>query len=214
MGILNKLFGSVSGLLNMIAPIAMFIPGMQWVSIAAMVANVAKGLTQNPPDWGGILTSLVSNALPMGLGKALGAFKGGTALDFAKTFSGKMGETLSEVASKVGNPQITNLVGQMQSKISSEAFQTKFANIVNTATKTNAGDQLTSEQIGKSLNNIAYQTRDLLGPMAGQLTYPLTQATSSFSNAQDTQPVVPQPPAGVPVISDAPTMRVTPDYRG
>ena len=93
MGFLGGIVKSVSGVLNAIAPIAMFIPGMQWLSVAAMVANVASGLAQKPPNWGGILSNLVASAIPMGLGKALGAFTGGTAADFAKIFSSKMNET-------------------------------------------------------------------------------------------------------------------------
>lgn len=215
MGILNKIFGSVSGLLNAIAPIAMLIPGMQWVSIAAMVANVGAGLTAKPPDFAGILTNLVSSAIPMGLGKALSAFKGGTALEFAKLFGDKLSGTLGEVAAKVGNPQMTNVISQMQSKITNEAFQTRFAGLVNKLTGTKADDQLTADQIGQHINELAYNTRDYLGPVAQQLSYPLTQATSTFNAQPEPTPVViPQTISGTPVVSSAPTMRVPPPMNG
>lgn len=214
MGFLNKLFGGIAKVLNVVAPIAMFIPGLQFLSIAAMVANVATGLTAKPPDWKGILCNLVTAAIPMGLGKALQAFGGGTAAQFAKLVGDKLTGTLSEVAKKVGNSTITNLVGKMNAQILSPAVQGRFAEIISRATNTKPGDHLTRELLEKNINNIAYGIRDTLDPIASSLGLPLNGANSTFSQPREPQIVIPKTIDGIPVYSDAPTLKVSRDVRG
>jgi hypothetical protein len=221
MSVLSKIAGTVSGALNTIAPIAMFIPGMQWVSIAAMVANVASGLAQSPPNWGQIVGNLLTAAIPMGLGKALGAFTGGTATEFAKLFGTKMSETIGEVASKVGNPTFTRLIEQVQSKLGSEAFANEMSAVVSKATGTKPGELLTAEQIGKHLQPIAMGAQGILGNMVGTvINAPLSAASSVFNEVKyGVQTKIATHVSGptqeeLDRANGGPGFRVPPSYRG
>lgn len=49
MGWFSKITGALSGVLNVIKPLAMFTPFGPAVMAASMAANVATGLTQSPP---------------------------------------------------------------------------------------------------------------------------------------------------------------------
>lgn len=160
-------------------------------------------------------------ALPGAIGSALQSFGGGTALDFAKMFSGKLSGMLGDVASKVGDSTFSKLIGDLQTKIGSEGFQSTIAKIVNTSTRTKEGDQLSADQISQALNrhvnDIAYNGfNNTLLSMASQVTQPLKQAKSSFSNEPQPQPPVsiPQTTSGTPIESAAPTIKVPPRYNG
>jgi hypothetical protein len=215
MSIINSCLSAVSGVLNGIAPLAMCIPGMQFLTVPALVANVLKGLSDSPPNWKGIITNLLVGAIPMGLGKALAAFKSGTSMQFAKIFGEKMSETIGEVAKKVGNPQISHMVGQLQTKLTSPEFHFQFANIVNKATGTRPNAILTSDQIGKAITPIAFQAQGLLNPVASVLAYPMEKARSMYYDGVVRNATkLPPPVSGDPVVSNAPTMRVVPGYRG
>jgi hypothetical protein len=218
MGFLGKIVSDLAGVVGKIAPFAMLLPPPFDVAatVASMALNVTAGLMQKPPNWTGIMTNLLMGAIPMGMGKALEAFKaGGTALDFAKIFGDKLSGTLGEVATKVGNPQFTNIIGQLQSKIGSEAFTSKFASIVNTATRTQPGDVLTAAQIHAAAEPIAFGAQSMLDPITSALSYPMNAAKSVYYDHVVNQATkLPSPVAGDPVVSDAPTMRVPPGYKG
>jgi hypothetical protein len=214
MGFFKKILGGVTQALNMIAPIAMFIPGLQWVSVAAMAANVLNGLSQKPPDWKGILTSVVSQAIPMGLGKAVQAFGGGTSMQFAKLFGDKLSGVLGEVSKKVANPTFTNLVGQLQSKLTSGAFLENVAAWTNRVTGTKPGDILSQRQLIDGIRRFgAPQVSDLLGPVIGQVAAPLMQGNSAYSGATE-QKVVISPTGGTPLHPGTATFNAPRDYNG
>ncbi|MBL8951657.1 MAG: hypothetical protein JNK82_12825 [Myxococcaceae bacterium] len=184
MGFIKDIVGKASGLLNKIAPIAMFIPGLQWVGVATMALNVAKGLMQKPPDWKGILTSVVSQAIPMGMGKALQAFtKGGTALQFSKIFGEKMSETLGQVATKVGNKSFTGAIAKLQTHFTSPTFTNAFAKVVNTATGTSADQHLTAQMIRSAAPRIQQGTMMIMNPVINTVAAPLEHAQSAFDSA-------------------------------
>ncbi len=185
MGLFKDIIGKAAGLLNKIAPIAMFIPGLQWVGVAAMAANVANGLMQKPPDWKGILTSVVSQAIPMGMGKALQAFtKGGTALEFAKIFGDKMSGVLGEVAGKVGNQTFTGAIGKLQTFMTSPTFTSGFAKVVNGATGTTAEQHLTAKMIRSAAPRIQQGTMMLMSPIISTVAAPLERAQSTFDDVR------------------------------
>jgi len=215
MSILSSLTDAVSGLLNGAAALAMFVPGGQLLTVAALVSNVVKGLAQSPPNWKGIITNLLAGAIPMGLGKALSAFTSGTALDFAKLFGDKLSGVLGDVAKKVANPQFTNIVGQLQQKVVSPEFTSKFAGVVSAATHTKPGATLTAAQIKNAMGPISFQAQGLLSPIAGVLAYPMEAARSMYyENMVHNATKLPPPVHGDPIVSSAPTMRVVPGYRG
>jgi hypothetical protein len=218
MGFLGKIVSDLAGVVGKIAPFAMLLPPPFDVAatVASMALNVTAGLMQKPPNWSGILTNVLMGAIPLGMGKALEAFKaGGTALDFAKIFGDKLSGTLGEVATKVGNPQFTNIIGQLQSKIGSEAFTSKFASIVNTATRTQPGDMLTAAQIHANMEPIAFGAQSLLSPITSALSAPMDAANSLYLQHVVNQATkIPPPVSGDQVVSDAPTMRVPPGYKG
>lgn len=185
MGFFKDIIGKATGLLNKIAPFAMFIPGLQWVGVATMALNVANGLMQKPPDWKGILTSVVSQAIPMGMGKALQAFtKGGTALEFAKIFGDKMSGVLGDVAKRVGNETFTGAIGKLQAQFTSPMFVNGFAKVVNGATGTTADQHLTADMIRRAAPMIQRGTMTLMSPVIDTVAAPLTRAQSTFDDAR------------------------------
>jgi hypothetical protein len=214
MGFLKSVLGKVTGLLNAVAPFAMFIPGLQWVSVAAMAANVLNGLAQKPPNWAGILTSVVSQAIPMGLGKAVQAFGGGTSMQFAKLFGDKLSGVLGEVSKKVANPTFTNLVGQLQSKLTSGAFLENVAAWANRVTGTKPGDILSQQQLMKGIQQFGAPTvTDLLGGIPAQLAQPLMQGQSGFSDSEQPKVVI-QATGGQPLHPGDSAFAAPRDYRG
>jgi len=185
MGFIKDLVGKAAGLLNKVAPIAMFIPGLQWVGIATMALNVANGLMQKPPDWKGILTSVVSQAIPMGMGKALQAFTaGGTSAQFAKIFGDKMSGILGDVAKRVGNETFTGAIGKLQTQFTSPTFINGFAKVVNGATGTTAEQHLTADMIRRAAPMIQQGTMTLMSPVIDTVAAPLTRAQSTFDDVR------------------------------
>jgi hypothetical protein len=190
MGLFRDIVGGLSKVLNVVAPIAMFVPGLQVLTVAAMALNVVNALSQKPPNWKGALMNVAMQAIPMGLGKALQAFGGGTSMQFAKLLSDKLTGTLSEVAKKVANPQFTQLIGQLNSKIANPAFLERIASWVDAGTGTARGTHLTREQIQRAVPQIAGHMRAELGPMADLITQPLMQGNSSFQESQENKVVI------------------------
>lgn len=183
MGIGNffkKVVGGLSKALNVIAPIAAFIPGLQIITVAAMAMNVANGLMQKPPDWKGILTNVAMQAIPMGLGKAIQAFKGGTSLEFAKLLTGKFGDTLGEVAKRVNNPQFTQMIGSFTTRLQNPESLSRIAQLVNKATNTRADAILNQAQLSRSAMALNVLLQPVMRNVAGTVTAPITQAQSRF----------------------------------
>ena len=186
MGIGNffkSVVGGLSKALNVIAPIAAFIPGLQIITVAAMAMNVANGLMQRPPDWKGILTNVAMQAIPLGLGKAIQAFKGGTSLEFAKLLSGKLGDTLGEVAKRVNNPHFTQMIGSFTTRLQNPESLTRIASAVNRATNTRADEILSRAQLSRSAVTLNTLLRPHVSDLASTVTAPITQARSTFEPA-------------------------------
>lgn len=197
MGWFKDIVGGLSKVLNVVAPFAAFVPGLQVLTVAAMALNVVNALAQKPPNWKGALMNVAMQVIPMGLGKALQAFGGGTSMQFAKLLSDKLTGSLTEVAKKVANPQFTQLITSLNSKIANPAFLEQIATWVDRGTNTARGTQLTREQIQRAVPTIAAEMRNTLGPMADVITQPLMAGNSTFAQSGgDENKVVISPVAG------------------
>ncbi|MBX7100512.1 MAG: hypothetical protein K1X89_22530 [Myxococcaceae bacterium] len=182
MGFIKGLIHGAASLMNKVATVASFVPGIGTVasaviSTATAALNVVDGLTHPPVQWGKILGTAAMSMVPLGFGKALKSFsaafpKGGTAMNFAEHLSGRMAENLRDVSGKVMkmNPELggtfARLSENMATKFSSPEYMEKFAGIVSKATGTEPGAILSAEQISHAGENIISQVQNLTGTYA------------------------------------------------
>lgn len=226
-GISNAIKGavaSVSGSLGMIAPFAMFIPGLQWLTPVMLGTQLLNGIMQGQP-MPMLVANLVGGALPFGLGKALKAFKvafpnGGSPLEFAKFVKSNTLSHLDDVAKKIVSGRgefrkysvdqrnkALDAIKQAKDKIHGDAnFERDIAEHVSKATGQHVtqgivhADQLASkEQLGS--------LQSFIDKRFGSVSDVTARAKSQFTDA--IPPLVASADLGDRVKSDAPTQPVS-----